>query len=257
MKRLFVIIFLITVFSSCSDQTISSAPGLYVYIEDSPADYDGLDLDISSFAIYNGAEWVKLKPYQYLIELLTLTGGESLQIVAQEIPPGDYTKFRLVFNSGGQTLFMGSQAIELTVDEEFATVDVPVDFKLTFDNQAFVMLDMDASQSVDLETRTLKPVIRSMDLQKVGVLKGAISDEKGVSLAEAMLVEVTSMLSGEVRTTYTNAATSRLFMRLDPGQYSMKIIPFERSTLQDTTVNNIVIQAQEVTSLGAIQLKTK
>lgn len=248
-KLLYIAIFFFTL-SSCSDNLLDGPPSLVVYIEDSPADFQAVNINLKSVEIFGQDQWTKLTSYRGVISIMNYTGGSALEIVNQPITPGSYTKLRLNFEEQGNTLAINGQVRPLTIANQ--NIELPIALEFAQGPQ-YITCDMDVAASIDTVTNSIAPVITVIDLATAGAISGVIATKDGTKIAETMLVKVASS-TGFQRSTFTNKTTGSLFMRLSQGEYTVYIEPSSTSKYKKDTLNNIMVNAAQATMLNIIEM---
>jgi uncharacterized protein DUF4382 len=94
-------------------------------------------------------------------DLLTLTGGASVLLGSGEVPAGNYGRIRLDISSA-ELVYKDGTTAPLKIDSN--KVDIPIEFKLTVNQDKSVTLDFDAAASVQVNdtgtgTLILRPVV--------------------------------------------------------------------------------------------------
>lgn len=233
---------------------------LSVYLEDSPADYQEVEVKIAQAQIYDGSNWMDLGVDKKAIDLLSLTGGINREIVSQAIPSGEYSKFRLVFAAKGNKVKVLDDWFDLTYPDGDTVAQVEMSMNLIVDEKShgYVYCDIDAASSIiqeDDTTYVFSPVAAMINPLEWGAVHGVISDSKGVNIAERVIV---AAYGGDApRITYTNPQSGRFFLRLKPGVYDISLDPSEASKYSYAVVPNVSVERGEVAELGAVVLENK
>ena len=116
--------------SACSDSTTPAAPAadgrLVLHLADAPGDYDEVNLTVIGVRVHkadadgenDGADeggWMTVSDDIFTVDLLTLTGGNSVVLADTLLPAGQYTQVRLMLGDG----------CHLMVDGERHDLEVP------------------------------------------------------------------------------------------------------------------------------------
>ena len=245
--------------TGCKKSPVSPDAQITVYLEDAPADYRSITVEIASVQIFNSSQWIDVPLLQKSISLLNLTGGVSVKLAEGFFPPGDYSMLRINFSQEDNRirLLVGEQEEEFTlgIAIENLTREFPIELSVGDGSQSFLMLDMDAALSIVMQAEgvyLLVPKVSLMDLSVSGAISGAIATDAGTAIAERMLVTTTST-EGVVKHSYTNPSSGNFFVRLPSGTYSLRITPQFESTYQEVFIEQLVVGEGEPILLGAVK----
>lgn len=245
--------------TGCTESPRSTDAYFAVYLEDAPADFRSITVNITSVELLGPAGWEALPLQQTAVSLLTLTGGVSLKLAEGFIAPGDYTRLRITFRQTGNQLIQriegADQTFTLTLEEADAARELALDVKAGGGSRNFLIVDMDATRSIvgdGQENYALVPYLTLIDLSHWGAISGAIATSTGTAIAERMHIEVTSD-GGNVTYSFTNPASGRFFVRVVPGTYTMRIIPAAESGYLEHIVDNLVVRERQAVMLGPVK----
>lgn len=252
---LIILIFAITL-PGCSNSG-EAPPGLIIYLEDAPAEYKAVDITLSSVQLFDGTQWVETTVFKGNIQLLTLTGGAMMKIVAQNVDQGRYTKLRVVFSTEGNSIDDGLKKSMLSITEDNRYHEFDIDLNAVRGSETILMLDIDAAASISgtsADGYSLTPVIKLIDLSSVGSVWGTLSTDKGAAILQRIYVKVLTKDGKYVASSYSNTNTGNIFFRLSPGIYDIAIIPPLGVAYQGDTLRDIQIEALTPVMLNAIKL---
>ncbi|MEG2319054.1 MAG: DUF4382 domain-containing protein [Mucinivorans sp.] len=240
----------------CSAKNYQGEPMFVLYVEDSPANYDAVDIVVDSVELLSGQKWIKLKSMATNIPLLTLTGGEHLRLAQGEIPAGSYQKMRLYFAQQGATLATNKKTYPLTLLPEWRVVELPFAFEVTINEQVVTMCDIDVAASIggnEIVGYNFNPRCTIVNLASCGALSGVIADKDSKNIAERMWLRAIAK-DGTIKSSYTNNKTGKIFMRLAGGDYKFIITPSGTSKYAPDTIM-VTVLSDEATAIGARKLK--
>lgn len=254
MKKLFFILALTLGLYSCSDVEQSTPARLTVMLEDSPADFEKVNVKIVKLSIFNGTQWYELKTGGFAINVLQYTGGETYTLVSENIPQGEYSQIKFVFAHEDNSVTISKTLHVLGITEADREVTLPIKLNFGSENE-YLLCDIDAAASVNETNWMLTPKLKMIDIHNAGAISGVISTAEGKGINQTILVNVTSD-QGTVTSTYTNGQNGRLFLRIDEGRYTVSIIPSATSGIyKELEIKDVVVKKGEATKLGAIVLQ--
>jgi hypothetical protein len=247
-------------FVSCDDNSsepVKSTTGtLKVSLIDAPAAYDAVNIVIDSVQahISNAADeksgWYTLNNTRASYNLLTLTNGASTVIGSAVLSVGTYSQIRLVLGTGCSVTVDGVvQPLVVSSNEIKLNVHASIEPDMTYE----LILDFDANKSIRLSgnnTYRLSPVIRTVATATTGIISGTVSP--ALTRPTIWAIAVSDSFS-------TVADTSGFFKLtyLDPGTYSVRILPKDPTAYFDTLLTGKTVQAGATTPLNTITLRHK
>lgn len=118
-----------------------------IMLTDAPIpDATAIIVDISSISVHaTGGAYQTVLTGSESIDLLQLPGQER-QIASTELPQGSYTEIRLEVTGG--RIVIGGNSYQMTVPS--SEVKIPVAFEVTSSGTTRVVLDFDASESIQV-----------------------------------------------------------------------------------------------------------
>lgn len=259
------------VFTACEKNDMNgvqqSTPETFtVKMTDSPADYQGLEIEITSVQAYNqNTGWVVLNSDSRIVSVLDLTNGKEMTLVdKEEVQSGNYSKLKIVYGDQNQlqmdaSLLLGINIMGMTVVNGIAYIhlnwDTPketvinIDQEVSDENGAEVLLDFNAAQSVEKENDhyTIEPVIYEVKDRNTGV-HGQVT---GVTSALVVLTDGTDSWS-----TYIDANGYFMFRGMEEGDYDMVVKPCECELEQgmdsQKEVDDIAVAEGKITSVQTV-----
>lgn len=256
--RYIILTLIATLIVGCDALEYRGEPRFILYIQDSPADYKSLNVSVSAVEIFDDAQWIAIPHVKQSINLMQLTGGIMLRLSEGVVPDRTYTKIRVTFNTQGATLKNQTKEFPVIVPQESAVVTFEGQFPIGADVEYIALMDVQVAQSItesaEEGTFTFRPVARLIDLSVAGAISGTVVDQSNHTIAEAMLVRAIETSTRKVTTTFTNASTAQLFIRLDEGRYDLIITPDSLSKFEPDTLRDITVKMEQLTALGAIPL---
>jgi hypothetical protein len=233
-----------------------------VRMTDSPGEFESVNLVITRVSAHWGTEvesddasssddsgtWIDLKNAEATYDLLTLQNGVFATIGMGEVPAGRYTQIRLMLGSGS-TVVVDGVTYPLTVPSGLqtglklvGTFDVPEGGLLD------IALDFDAARSVvqnGAGRYQLKPTVKVLPFNTAGAITGHVSPAGTATTIYAVQADTVGSTTAAADGGFTLAV-------LAPGVYSLAFHP--ASGFRDTTITGVVVEAQETTDIGTIEL---
>lgn len=159
-KILFALLLLSSFMVSCFSEREPQIEGnarLEVFLIDTPADFQEVWVEVLAVEILPGGEnegntndWFSM-PYladDKEINLLELTGGNSLRLVEIELPAGEITQLRLILGDNNYLVKDDQQLPLSTPSAQQSGLKVSVDKTLTLGASHDLTIDFDVSKSM-------------------------------------------------------------------------------------------------------------
>lgn len=247
--------------SSCSNSTSPSNSNgqVQVTMVDAPADYDQVNIVITSVAVHQaGADansgWVVINNASSTYNMLMLRNGGSAVVGNGSLAAGHYTQIRLMVGSGCNVVIGGSP-FSLDVSAQAQTgIVIDQEFDVQAGGTSELLLDFNISQSIMMMSASqfkLFPVIRHAPANSCGTISGKI--------APLLSVSAVTVFSGADTVTSTipdkNTGAFKL-MALVQGTYTVKLSG-SNFAFNDTTIANVSVAARQNTDLGLITMRPK
>ncbi len=210
--------------TSCDEDTTkdNQTAQLSVRMTDAPANYDEVLIDVQGVEIKgNGDSMVMLNTTAKVYNLLELSNGVNALIATGDVNAGSISQIRLILGTNNSVMVDGV-VYPLTTPSAMQS-GLKLQVNQTFEAGASyeMLLDFDASQSIVTTGNNeyqLKPVIRTINTEISGSIKGSISP-----LTENVLITATS--NGITYTSVTDANGNFLIAGLPLGTYDITITP--------------------------------
>lgn len=273
--KLFVILLIASAgLVSCSDDndSVNNQEGtaqVAVKLTDAPGDFDQVNIEVVDVMIKTDAEavtteantetetetgeegWVSLGMEPQTINLLDLTGGNTLFLGETELATGNIQEMRLVLGDNNNIVVNGDKLVLDTPSAQQSGLKLKVDQKLEADTYYTFILDFDVDESVVSQGNggySLKPVLRLAVDETSGSIAGTVTPSTEPVLVQAQSADVTA-------SAYTNAEGKFQLHGLEPGTYIVTATPEEGLGLETATVNNVEVEQGSVNQLEAIILE--
>ena len=248
------------------ESTLRNNNGLKIKITDSPGDYQSLQIEIVKLEVFiETIGWKVLSENPQVFNVLALTNGtERLLWQRRNVSNGIYSKVRLTFGSRNHIVVRQENMIPGTdINESIMyplafvggnELTVDINTVITYSSDETILLDFDVATSVwkDREGFMLKPSITLIRNLTTGI-KG---DLDGVASAEIIVSN-----GFQTQSTHTNNRGEFLIRGLNPGEYSVHIIPsavnesgFPRPTREATDLDGVMVLKSRIANLGNIPL---
>lgn len=245
----------------CSD--VNDRNRLSVYVCDAPADYGALDFYVSGVDVRvdGGGEWQTLEAGESYVPLMNLVNGK-MQLIAQGAMAQGTTcdAVRILFSGENASVRIADQDVPLRLDPVDAAVVVPFP-PVTMDGPDRPLLfDIDVAASV-VEDETaesgyrFRPQVTFVDTDACGVVQGGLQIGQS-AVGSRIRIEFIDRATGATASTYCSLnPAGAFFMRLLPGDYTLRIDPRAASGIRSYSAD-ITVVAQRVTDLGRIILES-
>lgn len=248
--------------SSCEpkeDETSMQGNNFKVRMTDSPADFEGLDVEIAEVEVYSETTgWVDLSSESQFVDVLSLTNGTEAEIgFASNLQAAHYTQLRITFGSENSLSVMGSADLggisgllnlELAMRDSHQVV-IEIDEEVNAQNSADILLDFNVAASVIQygNDYVLDPVMTEIHDAETG-----ISGE--VEGAANAYIELTD---GENSfTTYVDAQGRFLLRGMAAGTYDLIATARDEAgqmAPDPITLRNVTVVRGEIATIGQIQ----
>lgn len=252
--------------SSCDDDTNTTIDNqetarVQVRLIDGPGDFeevnveiidilinqeegDGEDDDSGFVSISNGNTGI--------VNLLELTGGNSLLLADAEVPAGEINQIRLLLGDNNfvvadseerelSTPSAQQSGLKLQVNE---TLEAGVTYNFT--------LDFDVNRSIieagNSGRLNLRPVLRVITEAVSGAIEGNVSPE-------GFQVMVETSVDGETISTFTNEEGFFTLAGIPEGVYELTLTPDEASGFSPVSVENVEVTNGQITNIGTVNFE--
>ncbi len=251
---LFVVVVLFVGLIGCDKGPLSGQGELKLYVTDSPAGYDAVNIVVREVAVHSSSKgWIVINDSVRTFNLLELRNGASSLLGDAKLDAGLYTQIRLILDEGSNVVVDGI-TYPLSIPSGFQTgVKLNHEFTLESDFTYELLLDFDADKSVHLlgiGSYQMKPVIRVEPLAITGGLSGTIYPV----IARAT---ITAIAGSDTITADADTLSGWFKMiAVPPASYTLYITASDTS-YADSTVTNVLVMAGQTTNIGVITLPSK
>jgi len=256
------VMILLTAIVGCSkDEATGPQQGttgtLKVLMVDAPAAYDAVNIVIDSVEAHVTQSdtikgWTTLNRTSKTYDLLKLANGASAVIGSAVLPAGKYSQIRLFIGSGSNVVVSGITNALTVPSGAQSGLKLNINADIQADMTYELVLDFDANKSIEANNNkyNLKPTIRTVAIATTGIISGTISP----AVAHPTIWAIAALDSFS-----TVADTAGIFKLayLDPGTYSVRILPKDQTAYRDTLLTGKVVTAGATLSLETIILTNK
>jgi len=261
MKKLTSLFLLVAVigFYSCNENSTQSTY-LNVKLVDKPADYAEVNVEVIGVSINYGGEndeggFQELETKSGIYNLLTLTAGNDVLLVSNEIPSGTISQIRLLLGDEKNTVVEKSGESFPLVTPSGQSSGVKIKLNQTFEGgiDYTIILDFDAARSVvnNPQKYILKPVITASLEALNGAIKGSVDPIDAAVVIYALQGEDT------VASTFLDGAGAFMLRGIPEGTYDISFDLDDEDTLLDKLVDGVNVTIGEVTEMGTVALESK
>ncbi len=187
-----------------------------------------------------------------MVNLLDLTGGNSLLLGTQTFPAGEIDQIRLILGDNNYLVSEGEQIALKTPSAQQSGLKIKVNQEIQAGHTYDLVVDFDVAKSIVTAGNSgnviLKPVLRAVLDQTQGI-------QGQVFPLEAHPVQVTVFAPGFEINTFADQEGNYSIMGLVPGSYSVKFTP-QRPYLSET-MSGITVTENEVTTPEVFTLEAR
>ncbi len=269
MKTLFTILSLCTILlcaSGCEFLNDSPEPPqakVTFRLVDAPADYDEVWIEVLALRVKADREGVKMDENEdtweeiiyegpHMVNLLALTGGNSLLLGSADFPEGEIDQIRLMLGEDNYLIKDGEKISLKTPSAQQSGLKIKVDQEIHGGKSYELVVDFDAASSIVTAGNSgnviLKPVLRAY-LQETQGIQGQV-----LSLTTTP-IQVTARGEGMEVNSFTDQNGHYSIMGLAPGTYSITFTP--REGYLPKTLPDISVTEDEVSTLPEVTLESK
>jgi len=168
-NKILLILLAVVLFAACSDENNGTGM-LNVYLTDAPATYDAVLIDLQGLRINASSDSTSESGWQNLtldtmgqIDLLMLTGGNSILLTEDELPTGRINQMRMILGSNNEIVVDGDTLDLETPSAQQSGLKFNIHADIVDGETYSMTLDFDAEKSVVENGNggySLKPVIK-------------------------------------------------------------------------------------------------
>jgi hypothetical protein len=254
-------------FSCSNDDEPSSADArINFYMVDAPANYDEVWIEVESIKVNvdkkgedsghdsDEAGWVEI-PYEAnskYVNLLDLTGANSLLLGTEDFPEGKINQIRLMLGDDNYVVMDGKRSELTTPSAEQSGLKIKVNQVIEGGMFYDLIIDFDAAKSIVSAGASgkliLKPVLRAY-LEEASGISGQVLP------VAAQVIKLTATRSGEEVNTFTDVTGNYKIQGLADGTYSLTFTPNE--LYSPKTVAAVVVVKGKITTVPPVTLTLK
>lgn len=263
-KNLLLSLILLASFACDTDDSPKSGQArVNFYLVDAPADFDEVWIEVLALRVKSDHEksemseddnsWKEIvfEGSQY-INLLDLTGGNTLLLGTEDFPEGKIDQIRLILGEDNYLIKNGNRLELQTPSAQQSGLKIKVNQEIEAGNSYNLMIDFDVAKSIVVAGNSgniiLKPVLRAFLEQSQGV-QGQV-----LPLA-AQPVQVNVNGSGVDLNTFTDTKGNYVIQGIQPGTYTLTFTPNE--LYNPATIIGISVEAGKLTTVPAATLTLK
>ncbi len=246
-----------------NDSPTSSEAQVNFRLVDAPAEYDEVWVEVLALRVkvdYEGGEmeedddsWTEIT-YNgpQMVNLLDLTGGNSILLGSGDFPEGEIDQIRLILGDNNYLVQDGDEIELKTPSAQQSGLKIKVDQEINGGESYDLVIDFDVAKSIVTAGNSgnviLKPVLRAYLDESQGI-------QGQVFPLEAHPIQITIEGQGVQINTFADEAGNYSVMGLAPGSYSMTFNPQAPYAVE--TVTNVLVLDDEVTTADVLTLEAK
>ncbi|WP_175454129.1 DUF4382 domain-containing protein [Algoriphagus alkaliphilus] len=263
-KNLLLSLILLASFACGTDDSPKSGQArVNFYLVDAPADFDEVWIEVLALRVKtdhgksemseddNSWKEIIFEGSQY-INLLDLTGGNTLLLGTEDFPEGKIDQIRLILGEDNYLIKNGNRLELKTPSAQQSGLKIKVNQEIDAGNSYNLMIDFDVAKSIVVAGNSgniiLKPVLRAFLEQSQGV-QGQV-----LPLA-AQPVQVNVNGGGVDLNTFTDTKGNYVIQGIQPGTYTLTLTPNE--LYNPATITGISVEAGKLTTVPAVTLTLK
>lgn len=246
-----------------NDSPESGQARVNFYLVDAPADYDEVWIEVLALRVKSDHQdsemtededtWneITFEGSRY-INLLDLTGGNSLLLGTEDFPEGEIDQIRLILGEDNYLMKDGERFELKTPSAQQSGLKIKIDQEIEGGNTYNLIIDFDAAKSIveagNSGNIILKPVLRAYLEQSQGV-------QGQVLPIEAQPVKVTVSANGIDVNTFTDENGNYVVQGIEPGTYDLTFTPNE--LYNPATITGVIVEDDKVTTAPSVTLTLK
>jgi len=199
---------------------------------------------------YDSWQEVSYEGETQMVNLLDLTGANSLLLGTEDFDEGEIDQLRLILGTNNYVVKDGVESDLKTPSAQQSGLKIKIDQELEAGQTYDLIIDFDVAKSIVVAGNSgninLKPVLRAY-LQEAAGISGQIMP------LEAQMIEVTAMDGDDTYTTYVDENGNFKIQGLDAGTYSLVITPNELYV--PVQIDGIMVEDGEMTVVEPITLE--
>ncbi|MGJ8591649.1 MAG: DUF4382 domain-containing protein [Aquaticitalea sp.] len=263
-KKVTLLTLISLAFLSCGDDDSSSLTqgnsSISIKLMDAPGDYEHVYIDVVDVMVkVNDAgtdddSWQSLNAINTgVYDLLELTGGVNVLLIDDfEILSGTLNQIRLVLGDDNTIVIDGEMFPLNTPSAQQSGLKIQINETLLPNIGYTFLLDFDVDQSIVVAGNSgninLKPVIRASVEATTGTISGSV-------LPLGIQTEINVSNGIETISAYADVDGNFFLVGLNPGVYTVTVIPDPLSGLSSYIVEDVVVNLESNTVLRTITLE--
>lgn len=230
---------------------------------DAPVDYDEVWIEVLALRVkidHEGEEmdddddtWKEIVySGPQMVNLLELTGGNSLLLGTETLPQGEIEQIRLILGENNYLVKDGEEISLQTPSAQQSGLKIKIDQEIRGGETYDLIIDFDAAKSIVTAGNSgnviLKPVLRAyMDIAQ-GI-------QGQVYPLEAQPIQVSITGVGTEINTFVDSSGKYAVLGLAPGTYSVTFTPQPPYAVK--TISGITVTDNEINSLDVLTLEAR
>lgn len=231
------------------------------YLVDAPGDFDEVWVEVLALRVKAGendisdeedeSSWEEI-PYEngsQMINLLDLTGNNSQLLGDANLEAGSIQQLRLILGDNNYVVKDGEEFPLKTPSAQQSGLKIRLNEEIEAGNSYNLVIDFDVAKSIVVAGNSgniiLKPVLRAYMQETAGIMGQVLP-------LEAQPISVSTMVDGEVVTTFTDEDGNFKIQGLDSGTYTLTITPDEGYV--PVTIEGVVVEEGEITQVDPVNL---
>jgi hypothetical protein len=265
LASLFSFFLILGLASSCdlNDDPNSREARVNFRLVDAPADYDEVWIEVLAIRVKVDHEesdvsedestWDEISNNgSTMVNLLDLTGGNSLLIGTEEFPEGKIDQIRLVLGNNNYLMKDGVKINLTTPSAQQSGLKIKVEETIEGGNTYDLVIDFDAAKSIVKAGNSgnviLKPVLRAY----LDITQGI---QGQVLPLEAQPVQVTVSGNGIEINTFADNTGKYSVLGIAPGTYTVTFTPNE--SYQGQSIPDVSVLDDQITTVNVVNLGIK
>lgn len=262
------VIFAVSCTSDDSPGNLEGKARVNFYLVDAPGDFDEVWVEVLAVRVKmddnsmdddnsqgddddNDDSWqeISYEGESQMINLLDLTGANSLLLGTEDFEEGEIDQLRLILGTNNYVVKDGVESDLKTPSAQQSGLKIKIDQEIEAGQTYDLIIDFDVAKSIVVAGNSgninLKPVLRAY-LQEAAGISGQVLP------VEAQMIEVTAVDGDDTYTTYVDENGNFKIQGLDAGTYSLVITPNE--LYAPVQVDGILVEDGEMTVVEPIIL---
>lgn len=199
---------------------------------------------------YSAWEEVPFEGESQMVNLLDLTGANSLLLGTEDFEEGEIDQIRLILGTNNYVVIDGEEHELKTPSAQQSGLKIKIDQDIEAGQTYDLIIDFDVAKSIVVAGNSgninLKPVLRAY-LQEAAGISGQILP------VEAQMIQVTVFDEDDSYTTYVDENGNFKIQGLDSGTYSILIEPNE--LYLSVQLDGIVVEDGTITNVDPVTLE--